>query len=159
MWRVPADGGQARLLAGSENAVDVAVSADGHRLVYSQGTIDWDIWRLDLRRGPATGEAQTRFIPSTKDDANPQFSPDGERVAFTSVRSGQTEIWVVDGQGRHPLRLTSLGRAGDPSVARGGPRTERRSRSTLPRKMANNMDIYVISALGRHAAARDDLFR
>ena len=84
LWRVPADGGQARLLAGSENAVDVAVSADGHRLVYSQGTMDWDIWRLDLRQRPATGDAQTRFIASTKDDANPQLSPDGERVAFTS---------------------------------------------------------------------------
>ena len=133
LWRVPADGGEARLLAGSENAVDVAVSADGHRLVYSQGTMDWDIWRLDLRRGPATEEAQARFVSSTKIDANPQFAPDGERVAFTSDRSGQAEIWVVDGQGRHPLRLTYLG--GGSPVPRGGPRTERRSHSTLPRKV------------------------
>ncbi|MBA2355453.1 MAG: PD40 domain-containing protein, partial [Acidobacteria bacterium] len=86
LWRVPANGGQARLLAGSDNASDVAVSTDGRRLVYSQGTIDRDIWRLDLRRGPTPGDAQTRFIASTKLDANPQFSPDGERVAFTSAR-------------------------------------------------------------------------
>jgi Tol biopolymer transport system component len=108
LWRVPAGGGQARLMAGSENAGDVAVSTDGHRLVYSRGTIDWDIWRLDLRPPTATRDAQTRFIASTKDDANPQFSPDGDRVAFTSIRSGQPEIWVVDAQGRHPLRLTSF---------------------------------------------------
>ncbi len=82
-------------MAGSENAGDVAVSTDGHRLVYSQATFDWDIWRLDLRRRAATEDAQTRFIASTKIDANPQLAPDGERVAFTSDRSGYPEIRVV----------------------------------------------------------------
>ena len=157
LWRVPAGGGQARLMAGSENAVDVAVSTDGHRLVYSQGTIDWDIWRLDLRRGPATEDAQTRFIASTKNDANPQFSPDGERVAFTSVRSGQPEIWVVDGQGRHPLRLTSFGGR------------DRRCPAVVPRWQDDRLRLCPGSweqrrhlrdqRFGRPAAAGDDLSR
>ena len=64
----------------------------------------------------------------------PTFAPDGERVAFTSVRSGEPEIWVVDGQARHPLRLTFLGTRDSP-LRPGGPRTERRSRSTLQRKV------------------------
>jgi Tol biopolymer transport system component len=88
LWRVAAEGGLPRPLVGSEDAVDVAVAADGRRLVYSQETLDWDIWRLDLRRRGSPGEAQTRFITSTKADANPQFSADGRRVAFTSTRSG-----------------------------------------------------------------------
>ena len=54
--------------AGTDGALDVAVSGDGHRLVYSQGTLDWDIWRLDVRRRAATGDVQTRFIASTKID-------------------------------------------------------------------------------------------
>jgi Tol biopolymer transport system component len=147
LWRVPAAGGEASLLAGSENAVDVAVSADGRRLVYSQGTIDWDIWRLDLRRGPATGEAQTRFAFSTKMDANPQVAPDGERVAFTSDRRGQQEIWVVDAQGRHPLRLTSFG--GEEYAA--APRWSPDSKAiafNLSRRGDKNVDIYTISASG-----------
>jgi eukaryotic-like serine/threonine-protein kinase len=147
LWRVPADGGEARLLAGSENAGDVALSADGHRLVYSQGTIDWDIWRLDLRRGPATEEAQTRFAPSTKIDANPQISPDGERVAFTSIRSGQPEIWVVDGQGRHPLRLTSFEGKGSVGAPRWSPDGKTIAFDADP-SPENNVDIYVISASG-----------
>jgi Tol biopolymer transport system component/DNA-binding winged helix-turn-helix (wHTH) protein len=145
LWRVPADGGEARLLAGSENAVDVAASADGHRLVYSQATMDLDIWRLDLRRGPATEEAQTRFIASTKIDANPQFAPDGERVAFTSHRSGHPEIWVVDGQGRRPLRLTYLeGFAGAPRWSPDG----KTIAFDFAAKGEDNVDIYVISAQG-----------
>jgi Tol biopolymer transport system component/DNA-binding winged helix-turn-helix (wHTH) protein len=145
LWRVPADGGQARLLAGSENALDVAVSADGHRLVYSQGTMDLDIWRLDLRPGPAPEEAQTRFAPSTTNDTNPQFAPDGERVAFTSARSGQNEIWVADGQGRHPLRLTYL--EGFAAASRWSP-DGKTIAFDFDARVGNNVDIYVISALG-----------
>jgi Tol biopolymer transport system component len=38
-----------------------------------------------------------------------QVSPDGKRVAFVSGRSGTTEIWVCDSDGKNPLPLTSLG--------------------------------------------------
>ena len=145
LWRVPAAGGEASLLAGSENAIDVALSADGRRLVYSQGTMDWNIWRLDLRRGPATEEAPMRFAFSTKNDVNPRFAPDGERVAFTSDRSGQNEIWVVDGQGTHPVRLTYLeGSAGAPRWSPDG----KMIAFDFAAKGGNNVDIYVISASG-----------
>ncbi|RPI22337.1 MAG: hypothetical protein EHM61_22510, partial [Acidobacteria bacterium] len=145
LWRVPVDGGRARPLAGSEGAVDVAVSRDGHRLVYSQATSDSDIWRLDLRRRAATGDAQTRFHPSTKADSNPDFSPNGERVAFTSLRSGGPEIWVVDGPGRPPRRLTFLGREG----SAGSPQWSPNGKTiAFDYSAKGNVDIYVISALG-----------
>ena len=148
LWRVPVDGGEARPLAGSERAVDVAVSRDGHRLVYSQGAIDLEIWRLDLRRSRATGEAQTRFAPSTEADANPQFSPDGERVAFTSRRSGQTEIWIVDGQGRQPRQLTSLARAGGTAACPRWSPDGKMIAFDFTAKDSIDVDIYVISASG-----------
>ncbi len=147
VWRIPADGGQARILPGSENAVDVAVSADEHRLVYSQGTTNWDIWQLDLRREPGTEGAEVRFIASTKIDVNPQFAPDGERVAFTSHRSGHPEIWVVDEQGGHPLRLTSFGGEGVVGAPRWSP-DGRTIAFDFAAEAGNNVDIYVISALG-----------
>jgi Tol biopolymer transport system component len=147
LWRVPAGGGEARLLAGTESAVDVAVSGDGRRVVYSQETRDLDIWRLDLRLGPAAGAAQIRFTPSTKLDRNPQFSPDGERVAFSSDRSGENAIWVSDEQGRYPLRLTSFGR----KVTVLAPRWSHDGKEIafdFNREDTENVDIYVMSASG-----------
>ena len=147
LWRVPADGGQARPLGVGVGAVDVAVSRDGHRLVYSQGTTDWDIWRIDLQRRGATGEAQGPLIASTKIDANPRFSPDGERVAFTSDRSGHPEIWVAEGQGGHPLRLTSLGKDGYAASPRWSPDGETIAFDSATER-EGDVDIYAISASG-----------
>ena len=39
----------------------------------------------------------------------PQFSPDGRRVAFTSNRSGEWEIWLADPDGSNAVQLTSMG--------------------------------------------------
>jgi eukaryotic-like serine/threonine-protein kinase len=147
LWRVPVDGGRARSLGGSVGAVDVAVSRGGNRLVYSQETTDWDVWRLDLRRRAAKGEAQTRFIASTKLDANPQFSPDGERVAFTSVRSGYPEIWVTDAPGGHALRLTSLGKNGYTAAPRWSP-DGKTIAFDFAAEGGDNVDIYAISLSG-----------
>jgi Tol biopolymer transport system component len=150
LWRVLADGGPARPLVGSEGAVDVAVSSDGRRLVYSQETIDWDIWRLDLRQRGSSGEAQTRFLASTKNDANPQFSPDGARVAFTSLRSGNVEIWVADRQGGHLLQLTSFGKEGYAASPRWSPDGRMIAFDFAPKGGDDVVlvDIYVISASG-----------
>jgi Tol biopolymer transport system component/DNA-binding winged helix-turn-helix (wHTH) protein len=150
LWRVPLDGGRAHPLAGSDGAVDVAVSRDGH-LVYAQATSDSNIWRLDLRRQPPTEDAQTRFIASTKAESNPDFSPNGEQVAFTSNRSGSSEIyvadWVVDGQARPPRRLTSLGREGYVGAPQWSPEGKTIA-FDFGAKRDGNVDIYVMSALG-----------
>jgi eukaryotic-like serine/threonine-protein kinase len=145
LWRVVVDGKQARPLTGSENAVHVAVA--GNRLVYSQHTTDLDIWRLDLRPTAATGDAPTRFSPSTKLDANPQFSPDGERVAFTSDRSGERAIWVADRDGRYPRKLTSFGKDTSAACPRWSP-----DGKTIAFDVGwagiDQKDIYVVSADG-----------
>ena len=119
LWRMPVDGGGAIQLVGSANALGVAVSREGDRLAYTQRTSHWDVWRLDTRQ-PAS-EGATRFIASTRFDGNAQFSPDGERVAFTSARSGGFEIWTADSRGSDLVRLTSLGRAGSVGSPRWSP--------------------------------------
>ena len=63
------------------------------------------------------------------------------------IRSGHPEIWVVDGQGRHPLRLTSFGGEGSVGAPRWSP-DGRTIAFDFGAGGGNNVDIYVISALG-----------
>jgi Tol biopolymer transport system component len=61
-----------------------------------------DIWIFDLLRG---GKTRLTFDPA--DDIDPVWSPDGTRIAFTSDRSGQRNIYwkLPDGSGPEELVL------------------------------------------------------
>jgi Tol biopolymer transport system component len=64
------------------------------RLVYARQFVDTNIWRVETSApgAPATS-APVTAISSTKHEYHCAFSPDGRRVAFTSTRSGEAEIW------------------------------------------------------------------
>ena len=40
-------------------------------------------------------------------DAYPVFSPDGQKIAFTSTRDGNSEIYVMNADGTNQTRLTN----------------------------------------------------
>ena len=67
-----------------------------------------DIWIFDLKRG-----TKTRLTFDPADDFNPVWSPDGTRIAFTSDRAGQRDIYVkpADGSGQEELLLGEKGTA------------------------------------------------
>ena len=67
-----------------------------------------DIWIFDLKRG-----SKTRLTFDPADDFNPVWSPDGTRIAFTSDRAGQRDIYVkpADGSGQEELLLGEKGTA------------------------------------------------
>jgi Tol biopolymer transport system component len=41
------------------------------------------------------------------DEGFPDWSPDGQRIAFTSRRDGNNEIYIMDGEGSNLIRLTN----------------------------------------------------
>jgi Tol biopolymer transport system component len=84
-----------------------AVSRQGNRLVYSLRTLDADIWRVEVS-GRDRSRPTAKLIASTRYEINPQYSPDGSRIAFQSDRSGNLEIWVCNSDGSNPVQLTSL---------------------------------------------------
>jgi eukaryotic-like serine/threonine-protein kinase len=88
---------------GERGAYMPAVAHHRNRLVYTRWSGDIDLWQTD---GHTTGRHP---LSSSEDDADPQFSPDGQRFAFASSRSGQSEIWVAKADGTEPLQLTHLG--------------------------------------------------
>jgi hypothetical protein len=65
-----------------------------------------DIWIFDLKRG-----SRTRLTFDPADDLDPVWSPDGSRVAFTSDRAGQRDIYVkpADGSGEEQLLVGEKG--------------------------------------------------
>ncbi len=111
LWKISASGGAPeRVTVGGENARDATLSRQRNRLAYVQFQSDLNIWRWDLG-GPATNRSTqsrppTKLIASTRMDTNPQYSPDSNKVVFTSDRSGNQEIWVCDGDGSNLIRLT-----------------------------------------------------
>jgi Tol biopolymer transport system component len=89
LWMIPVSGGTPeRLLGSGENATDISASHSGNRLVYSRNSIDSNIWRIPGVNSIDKESAPVRFIASTQLDEEPQFSPDGRKIAFASARSG-----------------------------------------------------------------------
>jgi Tol biopolymer transport system component len=50
-------------------------------------------------------------ISSSRWDCEAYYSPDGERLVFTSARSGHLEIWLCAADGSRPMQLTFFGGA------------------------------------------------
>lgn len=124
-----------------------ATAAKRDRLAFVDSTEDLDIWRVDgpavkNRSGGARG-APTKLIASTWDDTNPQYSPDGRRIAFTSSRAGTDAIWVSDSDGSNPVQVT------DVKAETGTPRWSPDGRYLAFDSMkSGSEDIYVVPSQG-----------
>jgi len=109
LWRVSVSGSEKPEFLASlgKTSYQPTVSRLGDRFVYQVRTMESDIWRAEISGGDRARPA-VKLISSTRADMSAQYSPDGSRVAFASVRSGNTEIWVCDSDGANPVQLTSL---------------------------------------------------
>jgi len=78
--------------------------------------------RFQLYAAERANLAQLRKVmDDTATATEPAFSPDGSRIAFTSTRDGQPEVYVMDADGTNAQRLTnSPGLDGDPSFSADG---------------------------------------
>jgi Tol biopolymer transport system component/serine/threonine protein kinase len=151
LWNVPATGGKpARIEAVGQNLRGFAISRQGNRLVWAQGIFDSNIWQGELSGGPVPTvrkQSAHALIASTKTDVSSQFSPDGQRIVFSSSRSGSIEIWVCSSDGQHPIQLTSFnrGNTGSPRWAPDG------RQIVFDGRVEGNAEIYVINAEGGKA--------
>jgi Tol biopolymer transport system component len=105
IWRMRLDGKGSLMTRVPSSIVGIDVSADGRRMVYAADRPDTNLWALPLEG--ARREAQLcDLLSSTHDETNPQYSPDGTKVAFESTRSGYSEIWISSRNTADAVQLT-----------------------------------------------------
>ena len=60
----------------------------------------------DTGTTPPSGGMAWRLTDHDASDRSPSWSPDGQRIAFTSDRDGNLGVYVMDADGANPRRLT-----------------------------------------------------
>ena len=93
---------------------DPQISPDGKTVVfvvswYSKETNagDSDIYMVPMK-GLPKGGSPIRLTNTEGRDSQPRFSPDGRFIAFTSSRSGKSQIWLLPLEGGEARQLTRL---------------------------------------------------
>ncbi len=79
-------------------ASDMTLSPDGKTLVFAW---DNDLWSVSTEGGRAT-----QLTTDSSKDSQPKFSPDGQRLAFVSDRTGSDQIFVMPIAGGLPEQKT-----------------------------------------------------
>ncbi len=83
-------------------------SSNGFQIVYTHTDLTGndDIWKLDIRNG-----STERVTDAEEIDVAPDWSPDGQSIAFSSARGGAISIWTTPASGGKRLRINDAGYA------------------------------------------------
>ncbi|HEY7302811.1 MAG TPA: hypothetical protein VH601_01755 [Bryobacteraceae bacterium] len=141
LWRFPVSrGAPARLTEAGISAILPAASRAGNRLAYVKVLADTNIWKM----ATVPGVPAKVLIASTLLDSSPQFSPDGNRIAFRSDRSGNNEVWMANADGSDQRQITHFNGplTGSPRWSPDGAYLALESRD------AGNADIYILPPEG-----------
>ena len=140
LFRVPVSGAHPPRVEGPPLQVGAnpAISRQGDRIVYSSSSMDGDIFQLELG---SPGKTPVRLISSLREENFPQFSPDGRRIAFSSMDTEMSGVWVCDSDGANAVELASF------QSVWGVPRWSPDGKEiAVETRLGGNVDVYVIPA-------------
>ena len=93
-----------RLLPPGTVGRQAVASADGQRIAFvgRDANANEDVYLVNR-----DGSGLVRLTTHAALDDQPAWSPDGERIAFRSMRSGKSDIWVMQADGTGAVNLTA----------------------------------------------------
>ena len=147
IWRVPASGGiPQRVSEAGPVAWYPSLSQSGNELAYEYVDQEQNLWRIKLNGQTYAGASASILVSSAKtQNLQPQFSPDGHKIAFQSLRSGYPEVWICNSDGSHAVQVTDLrGFAGSPRFSPDG------RYLAFDYRSQHRSDVYVIETGDRH---------
>ncbi|HOD65495.1 MAG TPA: hypothetical protein PLR32_03065 [candidate division Zixibacteria bacterium] len=117
------DGSEVRMVSTGKGATTCSfLSPDGRHIIYASTHLGGDtcppkpdmsqgyVWALhetyDIFRANADGSDPVRLTDTPGYDAECVYSPKGDKILFTSVRSGDLELYMMDPDGGRVEQLT-----------------------------------------------------
>ncbi|MBV9925744.1 MAG: PD40 domain-containing protein [Acidobacteria bacterium] len=149
IYLMSADGANVRRLTDSaEDEGTPAWSPDGAKIAFARGLVGCipeatcpgpDLYVID-----ADGKNEKRLTEGRVGDSSPSWSPDGTKIAFSSLRDGNAEVYVMNPDGTGQVNVTKDAQSYDygPAWSPDG------AKIAFTSDRAGRFDIYVMNADG-----------
>jgi eukaryotic-like serine/threonine-protein kinase len=103
LWKASLSGSKPEKIISGININNPSISVYGNRLVYAETIENANIWKIDLQN---KGKETPLISSSTFCNINPNISPDGKKIIFSSDRTGSHNIWICETDGTNPTQRT-----------------------------------------------------
>ena len=87
-----------------------AISPDGTLVAFTVSETNWDdnAYETEIFLAPATGGEPLQLTRGKKSSTSPEWSPDGQWLAFVSDRTDKRQIYVISPRGGEPRPVTTV---------------------------------------------------
>lgn len=125
IYRMNADGSEVRMVSSGDGATTCSfIAPDNKSIIYASTHLGGEpcppkpdmsrgyVWALyksyDIFKADPDGSNVVQLTDTDGYDAEAVFSPQGDKIIFTSVRSGDLELYIMDPDGSNVEQITDM---------------------------------------------------